>query len=326
MISIVIPVYNAATFLPHMLESIIGQSYKDIEILLINDGSTDNSSSICHDYAGRYSFIHVFDRKNQGPAAARNFGMQQASGEFIWFMDSDDELEKDALQRAIEEQRAYDADVVIGGMNFCFTEVNRAVPKLIQNELILDSNNFSQQYKMLYSANYISSMCNKLIRRAVLSENNIHSNESLWMYEDYVFCMDTLLKCKRVVCTSEIYYNYKFRNSNSLSHRYRDDVLDMFRILENKITGYKHYFGTEHASANASLNNLLIYLAYECVKNEARHKKSYAKIRTILHDDVFHHAVSANKATGFRYRIVQIMMRYRMSFALLIYCVISKKV
>ena len=144
MISIVIPVYNAAAFLPHMLQSIIRQSYKDIEILLINDGSTDNSSSICHDYAGRYNFIHVFDRQNHGPAATRNFGMQQASGEFIWFMDSDDELEKDALQCAIEKQRAYDADVVIGGMNFCFTEENRVVHKSIPYTVVFDAMDFPQ--------------------------------------------------------------------------------------------------------------------------------------------------------------------------------------
>lgn len=326
MISIVIPVYNAAVYLPDMLDSIIGQSYTEIEIILVNDGSTDNSSIVCHEYADRYSYIKVYDRENYGASASRNFGVQKASGEFIWFMDSDDILEKDALLYAVETQKKYDADIVIGGMNFCFTEEDRVVPKTVQKDIVLNEHEFKRQYKELFILNYVSSLCNKLIRRSIIVENNIKMIESLHVYEDYLFCMDTLLRCQTVVCLSKVFYNYELRNTQSLSHRYKNNALEMFCILEDKISEYRKAFGQEFASADDSLNNLLIYLAYECAKNEARHKNSYTKIKKILCDETFHNAMLKYKGVGREYRAVQMMMRKKMAFLLLIYFMINKKI
>lgn len=325
MISIVVPVYNAAAFLPDMLDSIVGQSYKEIEVILVNDGSTDNSSIICHEYAEKYSCITVYDRENHGVSATRNFGVEKASGEFIWFMDSDDALEKDALLHAVEAQKQYDADIVIGGMNFCFTEEDRIVPKIVEKDIVLNEQEFKRQYKQLFSLNYISALWNKLIRRSVIIENNIKMDESLYMYEDYLFCMDALLKCKTVVCLSKVFYNYALRNTKSLSHRYKDNAIDMFCILEKKISKYREAFGGEFPQADQSLNNLLIYLAYECVKNEARHKNSYTKVKKILGDEAFHSAMLKYKGTGRRYGTVQMMMKNKMAFLLLMYFAINKK-
>lgn len=326
MISIVIPVYNVAEHLCAMLDSIIGQSYTEIEIILVNDGSTDNSSMICHEYANKFNYISVYDQENRGVSASRNFGAKKATGEFIWFMDSDDVLEKDALVCAIEVQKKYDADVVIGGMNFCFTEKGTIVSRTIGNDLVLDGQELKHQYRELFSANYISSLCNKLIRRSLLIENNIQMNESLHMYEDYVFCMDTLLRCKKVVCLTKIFYNYQLRNTKSLSRRYKNNIIEMFCILEKKISGYRKEFGIEVASADASLNNLVIYLAYECVKNESHHKDRYTKIKRILCDETFHNAMLNYSGVGRKCRFVQMMMKNKMAFFLLMYFVINKKI
>ncbi|MBQ3016480.1 MAG: glycosyltransferase family 2 protein [Clostridia bacterium] len=325
MISIVIPVYNAALFLPDMLDSIINQSYKQIEIILVNDGSTDNSSSICHEYAKLYDYITVYDRQNHGVSASRNFGVKKALGEFIWFMDSDDILEKDALLNAIEAQMTYDADIVIGGMNFCFTEENKIISKKISTVLIFNSHEFKHQYKELFSSNYISSLCNKLIRRTTIVENNIYMNESLSMYEDYVFCMDALLKCRTVVCLPQIFYNYQLRNTKSLSHRYKENIINMFCILEKKISEYKKVGGDENNSANIELDNLLVYIAYESIKNESRSKNPYLNIRKILRDEQFHNAIMNYKGNGKKYRIVHWMMKKKMALPLLTYIMINKK-
>lgn len=325
MISIVIPVYNAAEYLPNMLESIVGQSYSDIEIILVNDGSKDNSSNICHEYANRYGFIKVYDCQNRGASASRNFGAEKASGEFIWFMDSDDVLENDALLNAVEAQKLYDADVVVGGMNFCFTDENKVVKKSIQKDIVLNKREFMHEYKELFSANYISSLWNKLIRRSVIVKNNIKMNEALHMYEDYVFCMDTLLKCKTILCLSTIFYNYKLRNTKSLSHRYKDNAEYMFCILENKISQYREVIGKEDALANKSLSNLLIYLAYECVKNEARHKNPYIRVKNILGNESFHKAMLKYKAFGKKYRSIHIMMKNKMTLPILLYLKLSGK-
>ena len=325
MISIVIPVYNAASFLADMLDSIVYQSYNDYEIILVNDGSTDESSAICHKYALQYKNITVFDRQNYGAAASRNFGIEKAQGEFIWFMDSDDVLEEDALLRAIEMQKESDADVVIGGMNFCFTDTGRISTKVLSRNIVLDSEGFKEQYKELFSINYVSSLCNKMFRREIVCRNNIRLHESLQMYEDYIFCMDILLKCKVIACSSSVFYNYELRNTLSLSHRHKSDVLSMFSILENKISGYLQVFGEKSCSGKSSLNNLIVYLGYECVKNEAKGKNSYAKVRELLHAELFHHAMCNYNATGKKHKVVQYMMKYKQTLLLLAYLKINRK-
>ena len=326
MISIVIPVYNSAAYLSDMLNSVIEQSYKDVEIILVNDGSTDDSSAVCHRYADKYSYVRVYDRENHGASASRNYGVKMANGEFIWFMDSDDILKKDALLNSIEAQSKYDADIVIGGMNFSFLEEGRVIPKTIQNDVVLNDSEFKCLYNELFSANYISSLWNKLIRKSVITENSILMNESLHMYEDYVFCMDILLKCKTIVCLSKIFYDYKLRYTKSLSHSYKENVIDMFCILEKKIAEYKETFKDEAPSTQVALDNLLIYLAYECVKNEARHKNAYKKIKNILRNEAFKNAMRHYSATGKRYKTVQMLMKKRMALLLLTYLKITKKV
>lgn len=326
MISIVIPVYNAAKYLPDMLKSIIHQSYKEFEIILVNDGSTDDSSAVCNEYANQYDYITVYDRKNQGASASRNFGAEKASGEFIWFMDSDDILEEDALSQAIVAQKRYNADIVIGGMNFCFEEENKIIPKRIKQDFVLNGSDFKSYYNELFASNYISSLCNKLIRRSIIVENHIKMNEFLCMYEDYVFCMDTLLRCKTVVCLSKVFYNYKIASKKSLSHRYKDNAEEMFYILEKKISEYRKAFGSEFALTDVSLNNLLIYLAYECVKNEAKQKNSYKKVKEILCKEEFHHAIASCKGTGIEYKAVKMIMERKMAFLLLLYFAINNTI
>jgi len=114
LVSIIIPVYNSERHLSSCLESAIGQSYENIEIILINDGSTDNSGMMCDEYANKDKRIKVIHKKNSGPSSARNAGIESARGEFIFFLDADDYIEKDAINLLVENYRQTKADVVIG--------------------------------------------------------------------------------------------------------------------------------------------------------------------------------------------------------------------
>lgn len=320
MISIIMPVYNAAEFLTPMLDSVLNQSYRDIELLLVNDGSTDNSSEICHEYAKRFPFIKVFDLENGGPSRARNFGVAQASGEFVWFMDSDDILADGALECVVQTQAQHDADVVIGGMNFCFTYNGETVPKTVEQELVLSSNDFIQNYRSLYVKNYISSLCNKLIRRSLITANNILMDERLRMYEDYLYCMDVLLCAQKIVCLPTILYHYQLRDANSLSRRYKPNALQSFRILSNKICKHIKRFAPHSPPASGSLQNLLIYLAYECVKNESKCPDNpKQKVRELLHEPDFNAPLGLCHGEGTRYRAVHFLMKHKMASALWFY-------
>ena len=309
MISIVIPVYNAQAFLAEMLESILKQSYQDYEIILVNDGSKDNSSAICHQFAEEYGCIRVFDKENGGAASARNFGVQQALGEFVWFMDSDDALAEGALETAIALQKQYNADVVIGGMDFCALAEGTVKPRAMDTQTVVSAEDFSEQYRTLFVKNYISSLWNKLIRRSIIVDQKLEMIEQLHMYEDYVYSMDLLLSCQTIVCTPQIFYRYYLRTGGSLSHRYRPDAAGMFTILYERISGYKNRLG-DSTEAQEELNRLIVYLAYECVKNEARCKeRPLQKIRMLLNEPVFQRAMKIPCKGAMQYRIVRWLMK-----------------
>lgn len=131
-ISVVIPVYNVAVYLPQCLDSILSQSYSDLQIILINDGSTDNSGLICDEYTARDSRIIVIHQKNAGAAAAKNAGLRIATGKYLSFVDSDDYLEPDAYTRMVSMLESKHADVIQCSFNDVY--VNKVVTHSIQGE------------------------------------------------------------------------------------------------------------------------------------------------------------------------------------------------
>ena len=111
LISIIIPVYNVEYFLPKCLDSVMKQTYRDFEVLLIDDGSTDGSACICDEYAARYKCCRAFHRKNAGVAASRNIGLSEAKGKYIVFLDSDDYIEKELLAKVYEQMETQKYDI-----------------------------------------------------------------------------------------------------------------------------------------------------------------------------------------------------------------------
>ena len=322
MISIIIPVYNAQQYLPAMLDSILCQSFRDYELLLINDGSTDSSSRICHEYAENYDCIRVFDRENRGVSASRNFGITQATGAFVWMMDSDDILADNALLAAVEAQRR--SDVVIGGMEFSFASGCRDEKKVIDEELVFSGGELAQHYCGLFSQNYVSSIWNKLIRRSLITDRELGLCEGLAMYEDYLFSMDVLREAGRIHCLPTVFYRYMLREAGSLSRAHKQHISQMFRILHERIQEYREMLGRQSQPVWNSLSNLMIYLAYECVKNEQKApEQSWRKVRDLLKDPDFSAAMREFRGYGMRYRTVHLLMKYRLGWVLRLYLSLS---
>ena len=114
-VSIIVPVYNGAKKLPRCLDSILGQTYENIEVILINDGSQDDSEKICREFAKKDSRIRVISKENEGVSATRNRGIEEAAGTYIQFTDCDDYLEKDYIENMVHAMELQDADLVIAG-------------------------------------------------------------------------------------------------------------------------------------------------------------------------------------------------------------------
>ncbi len=119
-ISVIVPVYNTEEYLPRCLDSIIGQTFDNIEVIVVDDGSTDNSYSVCREYAGRDTRIRLFHKENGGASSARNLALDKVQGEYIVFVDSDDYILKDALQTAYDAITANSAQMAVYGIDYAY--------------------------------------------------------------------------------------------------------------------------------------------------------------------------------------------------------------
>ena len=120
LVSIIVPVYKVEKYLDRCVQSIVSQTYKNIEVFLVDDGSPDNCGKMCDEYAEKYPYIHVIHQENQGPSAARNNAVPHTNGAYITFIDSDDYVTSDYLEYLVSLQQKFNADVAIGGHKYLY--------------------------------------------------------------------------------------------------------------------------------------------------------------------------------------------------------------
>lgn len=233
-ISIIIPVYNGEGYLQKCIESIQKQTYSDIEIILINDGSTDNSGRICDEFTGKDKRIKVIHKKNEGVSIARNIGIQEAKGEYIGFVDCDDYLESAMYEKLLKSIVRNKADMAI--CNYSNNEYfNLEKETLNQNELfdlILDKDKF-RGYPW-----------NKLYKSELLK--NLNFNKSISLCEDLLFNCEYVTRCKKISIIDEKLYNYIKREGSAIN---------TFR--EKHFSVIKAYQEMERIYIKYSRNNLI---------------------------------------------------------------------
>ena len=236
-VSIVVPVYNVEKFLNQCIDSIINQEYKNFEIILVDDGSTDNSGVICDKYAQKYDWIHVFHKKNSGLGLTRNYGIQHANGKYIMFVDSDDFLGATSLKKLVLPLNEKKYDTVIGG----FTRVNDAGKISLRKEY--NSTSFFNEKvknevmeKMLGNSprkndSIKMSVWNNLYSLKLIKQNHLRFvSERKYISEDIVWDLDYFQYSKSVKIISSAEYYYRF-NPNSLSHKYWPNKFELYGIV-----------------------------------------------------------------------------------------------
>lgn len=223
-VSVLVPVYNVEKYLEKCLDSIINQSLKEIEILLIDDGSTDKSGKICDDYAKKDNRIVVIHQENQGVSAARNRGIELAKGEYISFVDSDDLVDEKMLVVLYDKGEKYNLDLVMCDLTKDrFGKIIKKEFELKRNEIIEKNNiiDFIKSYKNLFTVNHIYA---KIYKRSFLTENNIYFPVGLNLQEDTVFVLETMIKANNLYCIKESYYNHIKRENSLTTKKYRKDI------------------------------------------------------------------------------------------------------
>ena len=208
-VSVLIPAYNVELYLPRCLDSILSQSFKDFEVILIDDGSSDATGKICDEYAQKDVRIKVFHQENQGISATRNLCLQYASGEYIQFVDSDDWIDVSALYTLVTEAEREKCDVVV--FDFRIVSHNNDVVVSFPFEDI-------GEVRKIYISSLWAVLWKNLIRRDLFMHNNINFPEGIDGGEDYYVMSLVVLNARKIKYIPKILYNYNNENLHSTMH------------------------------------------------------------------------------------------------------------
>lgn len=246
-VSIIVPIYNSEKYLNRCIDSLINQTYPYIEILLINDGSIDNSEKICLEYQKNDSSVKYIKKVNTGVSDTRNFGINEARGDIICFVDSDDYIENDLVEKMLECMTKYEADLVYSTIN----------NKALNNYYLYNKNKYIDVLKN----NQITGYCwNKLYKKDIIIKNKIKFNKNIQVCEDLLFNIEYLQHTNKIAYCSYNLYHYmdnqssivntkNFKKWSSYIEAY-NIMLDFYKNLDKKTY---HIFLYNYLIANVNV-------------------------------------------------------------------------
>ncbi len=243
LVSIIVPVYNVSKYLKQNFDSLINQTYKNIEIIFIDDGSTDDSGTICDSFQKQDSRIRVIHKQNEGLGLTRNVGISSAKGEYIMFLDADDFIDTKMVEILLNKIQETNSDVVYCGFNEYYNESNivkrsscfsgRSFTDDIFDNVILEM--IGSPFDSKTDTRISMSSCMAIYSLDVIKKNNISFySEREYISEDLIFQIALLKKCKKVTIIEDNLYYYRYSNENSLTHKF--NINDFER---NKAVYYK---------------------------------------------------------------------------------------
>lgn len=241
LLSVIVPVYNAAATLEKCAASVLSQAPEAAELILVDDGSADDSPALCDRLAAQDSRVRVIHQKNGGASAARNAGLAAANGRYVQFVDADDWVNPGLYDAALPPLEA-GADVCFFGVDTLLGDVRETLPTGRMDSLAQLAGNFAYY---LVDTGLFAALYNKIFRRAALS--GVRFDEALKVNEDLLFCLAALEHCGPACFIPEPYYVCDNRAEGSLSRRLRTDLLDAEEYTRPAVAAFLARFGASEA-------------------------------------------------------------------------------
>lgn len=262
-VSILIPVYNTEKYLERCLLSVVSQTYNNIQVVIVNDGSTDSSLKICERFVNEYSFIELYSQSNQGVATTRNNLLKKIEGKYFLFVDSDDWIESDMIESLVSVIETQNTDMAVCGSIVERENQNSTVIKNLTPVENLDRNNAIKLF--LYHERLNGSLWNKLISTELIK--GVYFDSSVSYGEDALFIWENLKKVKSIAIIKSQLYHYQV-NSQSISHqKFGPKKLSGHkvwkRIAEDTARGWKQFETLAKANYAVSDFWLLVFAAID---------------------------------------------------------------
>lgn len=235
LISVIIPIYNVAKYLPKCLDSVLAQTYKNLEIILVDDGSLDDCGKICDEYAANDSRIKVIHKKNGGVSSARNAGLDMVTGDLIAFVDPDDYIAPNMYETMLACMERTKSDIVMCGIKNVYPNEKIKISKIPQKEEFIYENpaQFFKDFVRI-GVCQVGVACNKLLKREIITGNRF--DENLVRAEDLNFLLDAIVKKPRITFCPQVLYFYLQRTDSAVKQRsieyYISEYIVWKRVLE----------------------------------------------------------------------------------------------
>lgn len=292
-ISVIIPIYNCEKYLRKAIESVLKQKFNQYELLLINDGSTDNSLKICLEFEEKNENIIVIDKENTGVSDTRNYGISKARGKYIFFMDADDYIEPNAFENLIKIMNKYNPDMITTGF---FSEVESTENKISMDKIFIEEKMYNTEEEIkkdfikMWDNHILYNIWNKLYLKKIIEEYNIKFPDYNWA-EDVEFNKEYLMHTKKIYNTSECYYHYVRERQGSATKKYNENL---FHVRVNENYDYINFFkkcGLEEKEYIEFIARRYIERTLGCIENlfnsdcKISLKEKYIKVKEIINHE-----------------------------------------
>ena len=309
LLTVVIPVYNVEKYLNRCIESILLQEWKNYDILLVDDGSTDRSPQICDDYVKAYDFISVIHKENGGLSEARNTGISQAKGEYVYFPDSDDWLEPDAFMALAEVLESQKFDIISFNREFVKGEEDAIVSEPEVTQVFEGKDAFVQMLKHSYITGFAN---DKIYRKSLFIDNNILFPKGKY-YEDLGTNYKLFLSAKKVYATNQKYYHYLIDNPDSITQSWNEKKFsDMFGFYKDIF--YSDFVRSQLNQEELQISQLyyvngLIHILASLYKSKL--DKKYIDITDQVKQELLKHGVSLSQMKDQPNKLKYILFRFK---------------
>ncbi|WP_164667396.1 glycosyltransferase family 2 protein [Virgibacillus doumboii] len=304
-ISIIVPVYNSSPYIKKCLDSILTQTFKNFELIVVNDGSTDHSGDICNQYAQKDNRVRVVHKKNGGVASARNTGLEMAKGEYVSFVDGDDWIYEDMYLILYELCKKTKSDISICSND---REVNGEVIRVEREEFIKEMDNI-EAMKQLFTAKYYRfAVWGKLYRKRCF--NNIRYPEDRRL-DDLPTTYKIFAKANKVVYTNYSGYIYLLRENSIITSSYNEKKLDVFLGWDEIITFMsKNYpqLSEEYISCFVYYSMDHVYAILNQVSDPAKRKKYLLFIQKYIRK--YYKQISKNPRLSMKYKYLTALIKF----------------
>lgn len=314
-VTIIMPIFNREKFIKKSIESVLNQTYKEIKLILVNDGSTDNTEEICLYYKNIDSRIKYLKIDNSGPSTARNKGLELVDTKYVMFIDSDDFYQNDMVENMVNDIKNNEVQCVVCN-RIMKTEKNNK--KIDINSMKMNQENKQEIIEYLQKMRLFNSVWNKIYLYNIIKNNNIKFDSNFISGEDYKFNLDYFNNISLAIIENKYLYNYVM-NPNSIVHDNKNlDFLKQVPIVDYNLKIYKE---NSFDVRNIYHRYIIIFIdaiSYK-IMEEHKYKKVKEYITKCINYKTMQEVINCKFKKNIEQNIIYYLIKYRLKFLIYIY-------